>query len=91
MLNANLTVNSYTVLCELHWPKKFYKQLSYGVESLDQKILLLFGQEYHPPRFLLLQHRNAQQSEHQVPLEIQTMINKFVFVERCRFIFGFKR
>ena len=22
MLNANLTVNSYTVLCELHWPKK---------------------------------------------------------------------
>ena len=23
MLNANLTVNSYTVLCELNWPKKF--------------------------------------------------------------------
>ena len=61
------------------------------MESLDQKILLLFGQEYHPPRFLLHQYRNAQQSEHQVPLEIQKMINKFVFVERCRFIFGFKR
>ena len=51
------------------------------MESLDQKILLLFGQEYHPPRLLLLQHRNAQQSEHQVPLEVQKMINKFVFVE----------
>ena len=24
MLNANLTVNSYTVLWELHWPKKFW-------------------------------------------------------------------
>ena len=23
MLNGNLTVYSYTVLCELHWPKKF--------------------------------------------------------------------
>ena len=23
MLNGNLTVTSYTVLCELHWPKKF--------------------------------------------------------------------
>ena len=60
------------------------------MESLDQKILLLFGQEYNPTRFPLLQHRNAQQSEHQVPLEIQKMINKFVFVERCRFIFSFK-
>ena len=48
------------------------------MESLDQKTLLLFGQEYHPPRLLLLQYRNAQQSEHQVPLEIQKMINKFV-------------
>ena len=55
--------------------RKIFKLLKYEVESLDQKILFLFGQEYHPPWFLLLQHRNAQQSEHQVPLEIQKMIN----------------
>ena len=61
------------------------------MESLDQKIFFLFGQEYHPPRFLLLQYQNAQQSERQVPLETQKMINKVVYVERCRFIFGFKK